>query len=121
MAGLALIGVVVPTVVEGFGEVEVDVGVIVVVGKGGGWVHVDFNDAVIDSILFSKVAPNRCSKAWRSKFVEGVLEVGSTWPGVDVFLEVSTEGVEVSDVLGTVGTCPWATGWHYLRYLGSSM
>ena len=61
--GLALTGVVVATVVEGFGEVEVGVDVIVVVGRGGGWANVDFNDAAIDSILFSKVAPNRCSKA----------------------------------------------------------
>ena len=77
--GLALIGVVVdPTVAEGFGGVEVDVGVIVVVGKDGGWVQADFNDSAIDSILFSKVAPSRSSKAWRSKFVEGVLEVGCT-------------------------------------------
>ena len=62
--GLALIGVViVPPVAEGFGVVEVDVGVVVGAGIGGGWVHVDFKDSAIDSIFFSKVAPNRRSKA----------------------------------------------------------
>ena len=51
------IGAVVGTVVEGFGEVDVGVELIVVEGGGVGWAKVDFNDAAIDSIPFSKV-PN---------------------------------------------------------------
>ena len=53
---------------------------------GGGEVNVDFSEAAIDSILFSmlfsKVAPKRCSKACRSKACrskfEGLVEGGCT-------------------------------------------
>ncbi len=69
-----VVGAVVGAVVEGLGGVEV--GMVPVVVEGGncvGRVNVDFNDAAIDSILFSKVAPKRCSKACRSK-VEGLVD-----------------------------------------------
>ena len=67
------VGAVVGTVVEGFGEMEVGVELIVVGGNCVGRANVDFSDAAIDSIPFSKVAPKRCSKACRSK-VEGVVD-----------------------------------------------
>ena len=68
------VGAVVGTVVEGFGDMEVGVELIVAGGVCVGIARVDFNDAAIDSILFSKVAPKRCSKACRPK-VEGLVDV----------------------------------------------
>ena len=85
----ALVGAEVGTVVEGFGEMEVWVELIVVGGTCGGEANVDFSDAAIDSILFSKVAPKRCSKACRSRF-EGLVEGGCTpCVGDVVVLEVT--------------------------------
>ena len=81
-----LIGAEVGIVVEGFGEMDVGVELVVVGGTCGGEVNVDFSEAAIDSILFSmlfsKVAPKRCSKACRSKACrskfEGLVEGGCT-------------------------------------------
>ena len=88
-----LVGAEVGTVVEGFGEMEVGVELIVVGGTCGGEANVDFSEAAIDSILFSmlfsKVAPKRCSKACRSRF-EGLVEGGCTaCVGDVVVLEVT--------------------------------
>ena len=90
VGGLAFTGVLdgaeVGIVVEGFGEMEVGVVLVVVGGTCGGEANVDFSEAAIDSILFSmlfsKVAPKRCSKACRSKACksrfEGLVEGGCT-------------------------------------------
>ena len=59
-------GAVVGTVVDGFGEVEVGVGPVVVEGTDVGGFNDNFSDAAIDSMPFSKVAPKRCSKVCRS-------------------------------------------------------
>ena len=82
-----LIGVVVGTVVEGFGEMEVGVELIVLEESCVGRDNVDFSEAAIDSIpfsiLFSEVAhPNVVpklegpgSKGWQKEFAHLVLEV----------------------------------------------
>ena len=92
VGGFALTGVCtgvgVGNVVEGNGEVEVGVALIVAGVGFGGLVNVDFSDAAIDSILFSKVAPKRCSKACRSKGV-GVVVDWAAWLGAGEVFEVS--------------------------------